>query len=142
MTRSDAREIVAVLAALPAFAEASKADLTDLANHADHTSVPKDWPLIHQDTPADACYVILRGSADVTVKGETVATITSGAVVGEAGLAGHKLRNASVTSTTPLDLLHIEADQFAALIERRPALKAALLARTEAAATAAAEAGG
>jgi CRP/FNR family cyclic AMP-dependent transcriptional regulator len=140
MTRSDAREIVAVLAAQPAFAEASQADLEDLANHANRTSIPKDWPLIHQNTPADACYVILSGSADVTVKATIVATITSGAVVGEAGLAGHKLRNASVTSTTALDLLHIEADQFTALIERRPALKAVLLARTEAAATATAQA--
>jgi CRP/FNR family cyclic AMP-dependent transcriptional regulator len=140
MTRSDAREIVAALQAQPVFKDCSKADLEDLANHSNRTSIPKNWPLIHQETPADACYVILSGDADVLVKGEKVATITSGAVVGEAGLAGHKLRNASVTSTTPLDLLHIDADQFAQLIERRPALKAALLSRTAAAAEATASA--
>lgn len=139
MTRSDAREIVAALSAQPAFKDCSKADLEDLANHSNRTSIPKDWPLIHQETPADACYVILEGDADVFVKGEKVASITSGAVVGEAGLAGHKLRNASVTSTTPLDLLHIEADQFTELIERRPALKAAFLSRTKAAADATSE---
>ena len=71
--------------------------------------------------------MILSGDADVVVKGEKVASITSGAVVGEAGLAGHKLRNASVSSTTPLDLLHIDAAQFTDLIDRRPALKAAFL---------------
>jgi CRP/FNR family transcriptional regulator, cyclic AMP receptor protein len=136
MTRSDAREIVAALQAQPLFADASKADLEDLANHANRTSIPKDWPLIHQETPADACYIILSGDADVLVKGEKVASITTGAVVGEAGLAGHKLRNASVTSTTPLDLLHIDAEQFDDLIKRRPALKAAFLARTKAAAEA------
>jgi CRP/FNR family cyclic AMP-dependent transcriptional regulator len=140
MTRSDAREIVAALQAQPAFADCSKADLEDLANHADRTSIPKNWPLIHQETPADACYVILSGDADVIVRGEKVATITSGAVVGEAGIAGHKLRNASVTSITALDLLHIEAEQFTALIERRPALQAALLSRTAAAAEATADA--
>jgi CRP/FNR family transcriptional regulator, cyclic AMP receptor protein len=130
MTRSDAREIMALLQAQPVFKDCSKADLEDLANHSNHTSIPKDWPLIHQETPADACYVILSGDADVLVKDKKVASVTSGAVVGEAGLAGHKLRNASVTSTTPLDLLHVDGDQFADLIARRPALKAAFLSRT------------
>jgi CRP-like cAMP-binding protein len=136
MTRADAKEIVKALSAQPVFKDCSKADLEDLANHSNRTSIPKNWPLIQQETPADACYVILSGDADVIVKGEKVASITSGAVVGEAGLAGHKLRNASVTSTTPLDLLHVEADQFTELIDRRPALKAAFLSRTAPAAEA------
>jgi CRP-like cAMP-binding protein len=135
MSRSES-EIVSLLQAQPVFKECSKDDLDDLANHSNHTSVPKDWSLIHQDTPADACYVILSGDADVYVKGEKVASISSGAVVGEAGLAGHKLRNATVTSTTELDLLHVDAEQFNELIERRPALKAAFLSRTAEAAEA------
>jgi CRP-like cAMP-binding protein len=136
MTRSDARQIVALLKAQPVFAACKTSDLEDLASHSNHTSIPANWPLIHQETPADACYVILSGDADVLVKGEKVASITAGAVVGEAGLAGHKLRNASVTSKTPLDLLHIDASQFGPLIERRPALKAAFLSRTAEAAEA------
>jgi CRP-like cAMP-binding protein len=140
MTRSDAKAIVAALQAQPVFKDCSSRDLEDLANHANHTSVPKDWPLIHQETPADACYVILSGDADVMIEGKKVASITTGAVVGEAGLAGHKLRNATVTSTTPLDLLRINADEFAKLIARRPALKAALLSRTAPAAAATADA--
>jgi CRP-like cAMP-binding protein len=140
MSRSDAREIVAALKAQPAFKECGNGDLQDLATHSNRTSVPKDWSLIHQETPADACYVLLSGEADVLVKGNKVAAISTGAVVGEAGLAGHKLRNASVRSTTPLDLLHINAEEFEALIKRRPALKSALLSRTAAAAQATADA--
>jgi CRP/FNR family transcriptional regulator, cyclic AMP receptor protein len=133
MARSDTKEIVAALRALPVFKGCSTADLEDLAAHSNRTSVPKNWSLIHQQTPADACYVILDGEADVVVEGEKKATIRAGDVVGEAGLATHRLRNASVLSTTPLDLLHIGADQFNQLIERRPALKAAFLVRTGAA---------
>lgn len=140
MSRSDAREIVKALSEQPVFKDCSKADLEDLANHSKRTSVPAHWPLIHQETPADACYVILSGEAEVVKAGQVVATITTGAVVGEAGLTGHKLRNASVTSMTPLDLLHVSADQFVGLLERRPALKAAFLARTAPAAEATAEA--
>jgi CRP-like cAMP-binding protein len=135
MSRSDS-EIVTALQAQPVFKDCSKDDLEDLAKNANHTSVPKNWSLIHQETPADAAYVILSGDADVYVKGEKVAGLTAGAVVGEAGLAGHKLRNATVTSTTELDLLHVDGEQFTALIERRPALKAAFLSRTAEAAEA------
>lgn len=137
MTRSDAKEIVAALAAQPVFKECSKDDLQDLAMHSNRTSIPARWPLIHQETPADACYVILDGDADVLVNGNKVASVHAGAVVGEAGLAGHKLRNAQVTSTTPLDLLHINAEEFTSLIARRPALKNAFLSRTAPAAQAA-----
>jgi CRP/FNR family cyclic AMP-dependent transcriptional regulator len=140
MTRSDARAIVAALQAQPAFAACERRDLQDLAEHAEHSSVPARWPLMHQQTPADACYIILDGEASVTVGGAEVATISAGAVVGETGIAGHKLRNASVTSTTPLDLLHIDADEFTDLIERRPGLKTVLLARTKDAAAATADA--
>jgi CRP-like cAMP-binding protein len=140
MTRSDARAIVAALQSQPVFAQCDRRDLQDLAEHAERSSVPAHWPLIHQQTPSDACYVILDGEASVTVGGEQVATITSGAVVGETGIAGHKLRNASVTSITALDLLHIDADEFIDLIERRPSLKAALLSRTKDAAAATADA--
>jgi CRP-like cAMP-binding protein len=137
MAKADAKEIVAALRAHSAFAECSSADLEDLATHSNRTSIPANWPLIHQETPADACYVILDGDADVLVKGEKVASIGTGGVVGEAGLASHKLRNATVTSTTALDLLHIDGNEFTKLTERRPALKSAFLARTEGAADAA-----
>jgi CRP-like cAMP-binding protein len=139
MSRSE-REIVAALEKQPVFKDCTSADLQDLAKHANHTSVPKGWSLIHQQTPADACYVILSGDADVSVKGKKVASISAGAVVGEAGLTGHKLRNASVTSTTELDLLHIDAEQFNELIKRRPALKKAFTSRTAEAAEATADA--
>jgi CRP-like cAMP-binding protein len=70
------------------------------------------------------------------VGGVKVATLSTGAVVGEVGPAAHKLRNATVTSTSPLELLHIDAAEFIALIGRRPTLKAALLSRIEPAAQA------
>lgn len=132
MGRNDIREVAARLAALPTFGHCKPRDLEDLAKNGQHSSVPARWPLIHEDTPADACYVILDGTAEVAVAGVPVATLDSGAVVGEMALATGRLRNATVTSTTPLDLLHITADNFAALLDRRPALREAMLARINA----------
>lgn len=107
-------------------------DLEDLASHARHSSVPAGWPLIHQDTPGDACYVLLEGSAVVAIGGTPVASVEAGAIVGEMALAQGRLRNATVTSTTPLDLVHIDATEFAKLLDRRPALREALLSRVDA----------
>jgi CRP/FNR family transcriptional regulator, cyclic AMP receptor protein len=133
MGQTDHRDIARRLAALPAFAGCSARDLDDLARHSRHSSVPAGWPLIHQDTPADACYVILDGTAAVRVGGNEVATLGAGSIVGEVALATGRLRNATVTSTEALDLLHLDASQFRELLERRPTVRASLLARLSAA---------
>ena len=132
MGRTDIQDIARRLATVPAFSNCSTRDLADIARHSAHTTVPANWPLIHQDTPADACYVILDGRAQVAIAGEAVATLDAGSVVGEMALATGRLRNATVTSTTPLELLHIDAAEFTKLLERRPALREALLARMKA----------
>jgi len=133
MRSADHRDLARRLAALPAFSGCTEKDLLDLARHSYHSSVPAHWPLIHQDTPADACYVILDGSAVVCIDGHEVATLGSGSIVGEMALATGRLRNATVTSTEPLDLLHLDVAQFRALLDRRPTLRASLLARLTAA---------
>jgi CRP/FNR family transcriptional regulator, cyclic AMP receptor protein len=133
MGHSDHRELARRLASLPAFAGCSARDLDDLARHARRSSVPAGWPLIHQETPADACYVILDGAAVVRIDGADVATISAGGIVGEVALATGRLRNATVTSTEPLDLLHVDAEEFRKLLVRRPAVRASLLARLSAA---------
>jgi CRP/FNR family transcriptional regulator, cyclic AMP receptor protein len=132
MGRTDTQEITRRLATLPVFGACTNRDLEDLAVHARHSSVPAGWPLIHEDTPGDACYVLLEGSATVAIGGTPVATIEAGAIVGEVALAQGRLRSATVTSATPLDLLHIDAAEFTSLLDRRPKLREALLARMNA----------
>jgi hypothetical protein len=132
MGRTDTHDLARRLAALPAFSTCRMRDLEDLAAHARHSSVPAGWPLIHEDTPGDACYVLLEGSATVAIAGTPVASVEAGAIVGEMALAQGRLRNATVTSATPLDLVRIDATEFAKLLDRRPALREALLARVNA----------
>jgi CRP-like cAMP-binding protein len=132
MGRTDTHDLARRLATLPVFSTCKPRDLHDLATRARHSSVPANWPLIHEDTPADACYILLDGTARVAVGGSVVATLEAGAIVGEVALATGRLRNATVTSTTPLELAHIDAAQFTALLDRRPAVREALLARMNA----------
>ena len=133
MGQTEHRDLARRLAALPAFSGCTARDLDDLARHSRRSSVPAGWPLIHQETPADACYVILDGTAVVRIDGAEVATVGAGAIVGEVALATGRLRNATVTSTEPLDLVHVDAAEFRQLLVRRPAVRASLLARLSAA---------
>ena len=70
---------------------------------------------------------------NVPTDGTPVAELGRGSVVGEMALATGRLRNATVTSTSPLDLLHIDVNEFRSLLERRPTLRTSLLARLAAA---------
>jgi CRP/FNR family transcriptional regulator, cyclic AMP receptor protein len=123
---SDVRAVVEALAAQPRFAECNIRDLERLARAARQSSIPAAWPLIHEFTPADSCYLILDGELEVTVERRPVARLGAGSVVGEAGLFNHNLRNATVVSVTPVTLLHLPAEEFHHLTSDRPAIRTAL----------------
>src|SRR5690242_18686613 len=107
LSKSELKELVAQIGALPRFAELSKSDLELLAKSSALAAVPSNWPLINEQTPADACYVILDGDVEVRVEGKPVAQLAAGSVVGEVGLLQSKLRNATVVSTTRVSVLHL-----------------------------------
>jgi CRP-like cAMP-binding protein len=88
--------------------------------------VPANWPLLNEQTPADACYVILDGDVEVRVDGRPVAQLAAGSVVGEVGLLTSKLRNATVVSTSRVSLLHLVPEVFNSLVSSNPAIGAAL----------------
>lgn len=126
LSKAELKELVGKLAALPRFADCSKADLELLAKSAALSAVPANWPLINEQTPADACYVILDGEVEVRVDGKPVAQLSAGSVVGEVGLLTSKLRNATVVSTSRVSVLHLVPEVFSKLVSSNPAIGAAL----------------
>ena len=117
--RDDARR----LRELPAFEKFSDDDLNHLVRAAHHDSTSGPWPLIHEQTPADSCYILLSGEVGVYVGREHVATLGPGEVIGESALRMGKLRSATVTTTGPTEVLRIEADDLAGLLRQIPALR-------------------
>ena len=117
--RDDARR----LRELPAFAKFSDDDLNHLVRAAHHDSTSGPWPLIHEQTPADSCYILLSGEVGVYVGREHVATLGPGEVIGESALRVGKLRSATVTTTGPTEVLRIEAEDLAGVLREIPALR-------------------
>lgn len=76
--------------------------------------------LMDQGETGVDCYVIVEGDASVYVRGEHVATLGAGSMVGEMSLVEHGPRVASVVSDTPMRLLRFHAPQFRKLLEEMP----------------------
>lgn len=106
-----------------AFANFSDADLERLVQSAHHISRTVPWPLIREQTPSDACYILLSGEAGVYVGQDRIAALGPGEVIGESALRRGKLRSATVTTMGPSEVLRIERDDLDRLLAEIPALR-------------------
>jgi CRP/FNR family cyclic AMP-dependent transcriptional regulator len=115
----DARE----LRKYSTFDNFSDDELERLARTAHRASTSAPSPLIHEQTPSDSCYILLSGEAGVYIGRDRVALLGPGEVIGEAALQRGKLRSATVTTTGPAQLLRLERDDLAKLLDEIPALR-------------------
>lgn len=107
------------------FAKFSDKDLKRLVQAAHRTSSSGPWPLIQEQTPSDACYILLSGEAGVYVGHDRIAAVGPGEVIGESVLRG-SLRNATVTTTGRSTVLHIARNDLDRLLAEIPALREAM----------------
>lgn len=123
MDSSKGRGDVQMLRQFAVFEKFSDDDLQRLVEAAHHTSTSAPWPLIHEKTPSEACFILLKGEAGVYVGNERIAVVGPGEVIGESALRHGHLRNATVTTTGATEVLRIEQDDFERLIDEIPALR-------------------
>ena len=105
------------------FDKLSDNDLQCVVLAAHHTSTTAPLPLIHEQTPSDACYILLSGEVGVYVGQDRIAVLGPGEVIGESALRRGKLRSATVTTTGAAEILRIERDDLARLLDEIPALR-------------------
>jgi CRP/FNR family cyclic AMP-dependent transcriptional regulator len=106
-----------------AFAKFSDDDLRRITRATHRTSTSGPWPLIREQTPSDACYILISGEAGVYVGRDRIAVVGPGEVIGESVLRRGKLRNATVTTTGRAEVLHIARDDLNRLLDQVPALR-------------------
>lgn len=88
--------------------------------------IPKDWSLIWERTSADRAYLIVSGEVIIKRKGQEVARLADGDVVGESAIVNHRLRSATVVAATPLEVVHFSRETVERLCLEIPAFRAAL----------------
>jgi CRP-like cAMP-binding protein len=112
---------------LPGLADLSRVEFSELSQHSQHVGLPAQWTVIHEGTPADGAYLVLRGEVRIVRDGREIARLGPGRLVGEVALLEKRLRTASVVTTTATELLKIDATDFERWVTRRPHLRETLL---------------
>lgn len=117
---------VRCLRSLPFFASADPSKLKLLAFNSDRVRFSPGQELFHEGDPGDAAYVILSGSANVTLetpRGDVnVARVDRNSIVGEIALLCDGYRTATVSAATPLETLRIDKQHFLKLMTECPSL--------------------
>ena len=111
---------------LPLFADLSGREIKDIFRAGEEVSVPAGWSLILEQTPPDAAYLIISGTAAVRVKGEEIAELGPGDIAGEVAVRQNRLRTATVTAKSRLQLLHFTREKFDDLTNRLPNFRDAI----------------
>ena len=118
--RRDAK--VELLKRVPLFSDCSKAELRALAQTADELDVREGTVLTREGRPAREFFVLIDGTARVTKGGKNVADLGSGDWFGEIALLTGGPRTASVTATSPVDVLVITDRRFRTVVETMPSI--------------------
>jgi CRP/FNR family cyclic AMP-dependent transcriptional regulator len=118
------------VAKVPIFDGLTDKELRRIVDAGTQVSVPANWSLIWERTPADKAYIVLEGELSVRRGSgrstEEIARLGPGDVVGETAIVRHKLRNASVVSLTPAQVLHFTREAVEQLCREIPTFKEAL----------------
>jgi serine/threonine protein phosphatase PrpC/CRP-like cAMP-binding protein len=83
--------------------------------------------LIREGDNTDSMFVIVEGDVQIERNGKVVATLTRGAHVGEMGLLNQRPRSATVTVTSPAQILVLERTAFNEVLREDTGLAAKLL---------------
>ncbi len=83
-------------------------------------SVPSGLVLFHEGDPAKDMYVLLQGSAQVSVGGEVVEVAGPGALLGEMALVGVAVRSATVITRSDCRFIPVDRLTFDLLVRESP----------------------
>jgi CRP/FNR family transcriptional regulator, cyclic AMP receptor protein len=125
--RRDAK--VELLKRTPLFSGCSKSELRELAKTADELDLREGTVLTREGRPGREFFVLIEGTAEVTKKGKKIADLGPGDWLGEIALITDSPRTATVTATSPVDVLVITDRQFRSVVETMPSIALKVLSR-------------
>ena len=120
-------QFVKHLATVPLFAQCSKRDLTEIARFVDQIDVPEGRELINEGEVGHEAFVVVEGHASVTRDGAELAAIGPGDVFGEMALIDRAPRNATVVSTSPMQLIVIGKREFSGLLDESESFRTSIM---------------
>jgi CRP/FNR family cyclic AMP-dependent transcriptional regulator len=110
------------LASIALFESLSSDARRTIAQHADELDVPEGTELARQGEFAYEFFVIEDGEADVLRDGEKLAELGPGDFLGEMGIVGRAVRNATVVTTVPSRVIVMSEQDFRSMTRTNPAV--------------------
>ena len=108
------------LRSAPLFAGLGKKERRALAARTDEIDVPAGEQLAREGEFAYEFFVIEKGTAEVTHGSEHLADLGPGDFFGEIGVLGHKRRGATVTATSPMEVIVMTEQALRSLNHEEP----------------------
>ena len=108
------------LKSAPLFAGLGKKERRALAARTDEIDVPAGQQLAREGEFAYEFFVIEKGTAEVTHGNEHLADLGPGDFFGEMGVLGHKRRGATVTATSPMEVIVMTEQALRSLNREEP----------------------
>jgi CRP/FNR family transcriptional regulator, cyclic AMP receptor protein len=110
------------LRSIPLFESLSTEERRVIAQHADQIDVPDGTDLVRQGEFAYEFFVIEDGTAEVTRDGEHVADLGPGDFLGEMGIVGKVVRNATVITTSSARVIVMTEQAMRSMSALNPAV--------------------
>jgi CRP-like cAMP-binding protein len=102
-----------------------------IAQHAEEIDVAEGTELVRQGEFAYEFFVLEDGTADVTRDGERIAELGPGDFLGEMGIIGKAVRNATVVTTSPASVIVMTSQDFRAMARSNPTVASQIEAAVE-----------
>ena len=115
------------LAAIPLFSKFTRKDLEHVHRVSTEIDFPAGKVLMSEGGQSHDMFVVISGNLEVTRGGHHVANIGDGGIAGELGLLSHRRHNATVTTTVPTKVIHIDGRGFMHVLEEVPQLAVRML---------------
>ncbi len=127
MGKADVRQVREALRQVPLFARCSPRELASIASAGKVMEHDEGDVLAREGQRGLGFFLILDGSADVSIGGRTRATLGAGDFFGEISLIDEGPRTATVTATSPVRTFALTAWTFRELIERNASIALKML---------------
>jgi CRP/FNR family cyclic AMP-dependent transcriptional regulator len=119
------------LRSIPLFDSLSPDAQRSIAQHADELDIPEGTQLARQGEFAYEFFVIEEGTADVLRDDERIAELGPGDFLGEMGIVGRVVRNATVVTTSPARVVVMSEQDFRSMARTNPAVADRITAAVE-----------
>jgi CRP-like cAMP-binding protein len=108
------------LQSIPLFESLPRDARAVIARHSDAIDIEEGTELVRQGEFAYEFFVIEDGSAEVLRNGEHIADLGPGDFLGEMGIVGKVVRNATVTATSPSKVIVMTGQAFRSMSSSNP----------------------